>query len=114
VTPPRRNLRGILAAIAASIAAAFGVAAKDRAEKAAEAAHLDTFPVYTLRDTTGAVVRNLTLQLGDSSYVCLLARNRYTGQVQIFADKNVTDAAAAEVVRACEVAATAVEAERTQ
>lgn len=111
---PRRRLGGIVAAIAAAIAAAITATARDRAEKAAEAAHADTFPTYTLRDTTGAVVRNLTLQLGDSAYVCLLARNRYTGKVQIFADKDASDAEAFEVARACEPAAAAVEAERDQ
>lgn len=77
---------------------------------AALAAELDSFPVIVPRDTLG---RNAgTLTVGESTLLCGLARNRYTGEVRIFVPADAPADADAYFAQVCERARVAYASER--
>jgi hypothetical protein len=71
-----------------------------------QAALLDSFP-----STTQRILRS-ELGVGDSTFICALAKNRYTGRVRIVVDPSWNNEEVAEVNLRCEILRRGLETER--
>jgi hypothetical protein len=78
---------------------------------AAQAAELDSFPTIAIRDTLGR--REATLRVGESTVLCALSRNRYTGVVYILVPADAPASADAYLDTVCERARQSFAGERS-
>jgi hypothetical protein len=89
-------------------------AARPAIEDSAEiAAFRDTFPVIVARDTRGMALPTYVTAVGDTIDVCLLARNRFTGQAVTLEDVRDPEPVRQAYANRCERARRAYEAERS-
>ena len=71
---------------------------------------VDSFPVEVSRMANG--MKEATLAVGDTTFICRLARNVFTGQVLIVVDPSWTDREVEEVNQRCEQARVSYQNER--